>query len=113
MQVNTFRNYNYTADLYHRTEEVDFAGNISYRHDLEGSIDCKVFYDNTGRLFLHYPTALQMGDRITNIRDSRGNLLVEAFENPLGFAYDIASVDPITNAWGDREAFRYTLAEVR
>jgi hypothetical protein len=109
MLVNSLQRNAYTADYYDFRVEQTGAGNeVIFFYD--STIPCRIYNKGDGRVFLYVTdTVLRIGARITNVRDRNGELVVGAYQNELGWTYDITSVDPVVNALGYRDALRYNL----
>lgn len=110
MKVNSLQRYEHAADLYDFRITQGGAGNL-LEYYFDRTIDCRIFNDNSSRLFLYVPSEfpLRLKMRVTNLRARDGKLIVGAHQNDLGFEYDIASVDPVLNVFGYVDALRYTL----
>jgi hypothetical protein len=105
MKINTFKKYPFTADIYKVVNE-DVAGAPVYAFDK--TIKCAVFFDNTGRMVIHYPQTLRIGNRIENVRDKGGALVTVGNKN-----YYINDYEAIMNPFGYIDSVRYNASSSR
>lgn len=113
MKVNSIQRYLHTADYYDfRTVNNDQVGGVSVEYFYDQPISCRIFTSNTGVLYAYSRVPLKINARLGNIRDSAGQLIVGSITLDQGFTYEIASVDPVMNAFGFSDALRYSLVKV-
>lgn len=111
MKVNSLQRYEHTADYYDFRLVANIGVGNTQEYFFDRTLTCRVYNDNSSRLFLYVPIEfpLRLQSRVSNLRDREGKLIVGAYQNDVGFSYDVANVDPVLNAFGYVDSLRYTL----
>lgn len=109
MKYNTLIRYKMTAEYWDFTiTGSDGVGNTQ-EFFFDSVIACNVVSAGDGRLFMHVNSPLRIGGRVNNIRDTAGQVYAGSLTGDVGYSYEITSVDPVVNVFGQRDSLRYTL----
>lgn len=102
MKINTFKKYNYTANLWTYTVRTEGANQIR-TYTYARNIDINVSTSSAGRLHVLFKDTeddVILGCQLDNVKDENG---VELRQNGV---YEMGSVDPYVNVWGQIAGFK-------
>ena len=103
MKINTFKRYQFTADLWTFTLTFDATGGAIYNYEFNRNITFRAVSTTTGRLMVFFKEDdADATDRcqLANFRDSKGEVI-----RP-GAIWMLNGVEPALNLVGQREGFR-------